>query len=181
MRRPLYLRDRTPVPTEQNTGRAPELVWPCRRRGKSIDPARIGTAAQTQNLSKLLSTCWNFVVYEFVKNAYSSIWKQVVGNQKKHISQDNSYWLTTITKKIWWMGVDRIHLAKDRDLQQTLVKTVMNLGVLLNYGNLTSWTTISFSKGTPLHSININHIWQALKYGLGQSPFIVLIMQQSTH
>jgi hypothetical protein len=33
------------------------------------------------------------------------------------------------------MGVDRIHLAKDRDQQRGLVKIVINLGVPLNEGN----------------------------------------------
>jgi len=36
------------------------------------------------------------------------------------------------------MGVDRIHLAKDRDQQRALVKIATDLGVPLNEGNLTS-------------------------------------------
>jgi len=36
------------------------------------------------------------------------------------------------------MGVDRIHLAKDRDQQRALVKIVKNLGVPMNEGSLTS-------------------------------------------
>jgi hypothetical protein len=47
--------------------------------------------------------------------------------------------------------------AKDRHQRWALVKTVLNLGVPRNAGNLTSRTTISFSTGTPLHSININY------------------------
>jgi hypothetical protein len=51
------------------------------------------------------------------------------------------------------MGVDRIHLAKDRDQQQALVKTVMNLGVPLNYGN----SELLSASQRKLHSININY------------------------
>jgi hypothetical protein len=36
------------------------------------------------------------------------------------------------------MGVDRIHLAKNRDQQWALVKIVINLGVPLNESNFTS-------------------------------------------
>jgi len=33
-------------------------------------------------------------------------------------------------RKIWWEGVDCIHLAQDRGQLRALVKTVMNLRVL---------------------------------------------------
>jgi hypothetical protein len=36
------------------------------------------------------------------------------------------------------MGMDRIHLAKDRDQQRALVKIVIYLRVPINEGNLTS-------------------------------------------
>jgi hypothetical protein len=52
-------------------------------------------------------------------------------------------------------GTDWIELAEDRDRRWEIVKTVMNLRVLLNAGNfLTSCKPVSFSRRTLLHGVS---------------------------
>jgi hypothetical protein len=48
-------------------------------------------------------------------------------------------------REIGWGGMDRVHLALDRDQCRALVNTVMNLRVPYSFGKfLSSWTTGGF-------------------------------------
>jgi hypothetical protein len=50
--------------------------------------------------------------------------------------------------EIRWEGVDRLHLAQDKDRWRALVNISMNLRVPQKAGKLTSYVTIRFSRKT---------------------------------
>jgi hypothetical protein len=65
--RPLCLRERIPVPTEQGAGLAPEPVWTFRRREKSLAPAGIQAEIKFHEIKEKAISCRNYFVTNFIQ------------------------------------------------------------------------------------------------------------------
>jgi len=91
----------------------------------------------------LMKCTWNFGL---------KTWREQPLRRPRYRWEDN---IRMDLRKTGWEGVDRIHLAHDRDQWWVLVNMVMNLWVTWKAQNfLTSWMTISFSRRMLFHGVS---------------------------